>query len=106
MTAEWLNFGTGITPINNNLTVLSNHNFDDVVYLTFSNLKTLYNDLQIYTLSSSFFDPILSSGDYIAGLLKENTKFIDKKACFIIQKNAIIVGIYDYENKLLSKWNS
>ncbi|MBP9777765.1 MAG: helix-turn-helix transcriptional regulator [Rickettsiaceae bacterium] len=101
VSADWLENGTGVAPINNNLVSLGEYNFDDATYIALSNLKSTFRDLQIYTISSSFFEPILRSGDYIAGFLANNTTLINQKECFVIQKNAIIVGIYDYHNKQL-----
>lgn len=106
VSAEWLRDGTGIAPINNNLVPLSEYNFDDASYVTLSNLKSIYKDLQIYTLSSSFFEPILSSGDYVAGFLAQNNDLINQKECFVIQKNAVVVGVYDHHNKQLINFYS
>ena len=104
--SNWIKNGTGMPPINTNLNDISNNNFDEISYLTLSNLKQQIKDFEFKQITTNFFNPIFSYGDYAGGVVKENLKLLDNKLCFVISQTDVDVGIFLFNELCIKNFNN
>lgn len=99
---EWVLLGTGNPPINSRLKNLNEINFDEVAYLTLSQLKSHITEFQIFQINTNFFEPVLCHGDYIGGIIyNKNISQLTNQLCFIIDNGIITTGIFDFSENCL-----
>lgn len=99
---EWILTENGQAPINRNLVDFEKLNFDEISYITLSNLKNQIENFEIYQINSNFFEPVIYYGDYIGGLPHSNFEMLTNKLCFIIQNKLVSIGIFNFEHMNIS----
>lgn len=93
----WILFNNGRSPINTNLQKIDSLNFDELAYVTLSNLKSTIENFEICQINNNFFEPILRSGDYIGGISDNNIETLTNKLCYIEHDKMLSVGIFNFE---------
>ena len=103
---EWLINGSGFLPINKNLHKLLEHNFDEVVEFSLTQLKSHIPDLQIKQIMNTFFSPVINYGDYVGVEAVTNLNELDNNLIYIESKNEIVIGILSLSNSMLRSVSS
>jgi hypothetical protein len=101
---DWLKSGIGVPPINLNLQNLRHLNFDDLTYPILFKLHQNIKDFHFKQVNNNFFSPIVSYGDYVAGV-NTDPKLLDNKFCFMIDKN-VTVGNFSFTEMSLKNINN
>jgi transcriptional regulator with XRE-family HTH domain len=97
VSAEWILSNNGHPPINTNLQSLDKLNFDELAYITLSNLKNNIEHFEIYQINNNFFEPMLYNGDYVGGILNNNLEMLVNKLCYVIQDKMLYAGIFNFD---------
>ncbi len=96
VTSEWIISNSDQPPINTNLQDLNKLNFDELSYITLTNLKNTIENFEIYQINNNFFEPIIYNGDYIGGVCDNNLEKLTNKLCYVVHDKMVSVGIFNY----------
>lgn len=102
VSVEWIEKGIGYPPVNADLKKFNTADFDELAYTTLIDVRQRVKDFHFFQVSSNFFRPIISFGDYVGGITETNKKIIDKKLCFLITASLVVAGTYHYETNSIS----
>lgn len=98
---EWLRTGDGLPPINLNQKDFEEDNFDNAIFLNANQLANQIKNFQFKQINNNFFEPVISYGDYIGGLISTSLELIDNKLCFVITPKETLVGYYHHEKSIV-----
>lgn len=101
LSLEWLKNGVGYPPVSLELKKFDFFQFDEVAYTTLVGIRNKIKDFYFSQVNSNYFQPIVSFGDYVGGILEPNKKLLDNKICFLFNEKVATVGIYLHDKDIL-----
>jgi transcriptional regulator with XRE-family HTH domain len=99
---EWLKNGVGYPPVSLELKKFDCFQFDEVAYTSLVAIRNQIKDFYFSQVNSNYFQPVVSFGDYVGGILEPNKKLLNNKLCFLFTENIATVGIYLHDKNILS----
>lgn len=94
VSAEWLEYGTGIPPLNANFNNFTKDNIGDIIYSTLLDIKNKTGCFEFKQVNNNFFSPEISFGDYVGGFPKTDYTLLNNKMCFAITTKNVIAGYF------------
>ena len=71
-------------------------NCDEIAYLTFEKLKCSIKNFVSFQINNNFYEPFITYGDYIGGIITDNISLLNSKLTFYKDNGILLVGILHY----------
>lgn len=103
VTETWLETGIGFEPKLTDFSDLVNDlNFDEIAINTLDDLKRNIKNFSIMQINSKFFEPVVSYGDYVGGVVSYELEQLHNELCFCISNQVVSAGIFNCNDKCVT----